>query len=191
MTRLKSCEGCARHVFVIETRCPFCGRELAPGSRSPIFDIRAGMSRAQRYTLVAAVASQTLLACPSSSKSGTHGGTGGMQQGSGGTMLPGTGGQAAAGSGGGGLVQPVYGAPLATGGTGAGTSGTGAGNGGANAGTGGTSGGSGGQGIAVVHYGGIMPPDAGQAGAGDAGEAKDAGHIPVPPYGAIPPLPPK
>ena len=116
MTRLRTCEGCARHVFVTETRCPFCQRELAPASRSPIFDLRASMSRAQRVALVAAVAGQTLLGCSDDGDSGngSQSGTGGMTMqgsGSGGSAsMPGTGGKSGGASGG--IAQPVYGAPI-------------------------------------------------------------------------------
>jgi hypothetical protein len=173
-------------VFVTEPRCPFCQRELAPPSRSPIFDIRAGMSRAQRVALVAAVAGQTLLGCSDESGSGLQTGSGGMgdmQQGSGGTQTAGGGGQGSGGNGG--VAQPVYGAPVTPGTPIPGTGGTG------DEGTGGR--------MAVTHYGGIMPPedagkDAGSADAGDAGEAGGAGQdggraqamygAAIPPYGA-------
>jgi hypothetical protein len=41
-------------VFVHETACPFCGSDCGQESRAPIFDIKAGMSRAQRFAVVAA-----------------------------------------------------------------------------------------------------------------------------------------
>jgi hypothetical protein len=173
-------------VFVTETRCPFCQHALASLSRAPIFDIRAGMSRAQRYTLVAAVAGQTLLGCSNNdAKSGAQGGSGGMQQqGSGGVAMQGTGGGQPIAGNGGGIAQPVYGAPFNPGTGGQGT-------GGAN-----TSGGSGGQALPVPHYGGAVPPpdmdagrDAGRDASADAGDAsaadagRDAGRI-QPLYGA-------
>ena len=194
MTRLRTCEGCARHVFVTETRCPFCRCELAPASRSPIFDIRASMSRAQRVALVAAVAGQTLLGCSDDGDSGNQGGTGGMtMQGSGGTSTPSTGGKSGGASGG--VAQPVYGAPIDPGGSGQGTGGTGfqpmyGGPISPPSGTGGTAG---------PQDGGANMSDDASADAGDASTASDAGQdagrvqalygAPVPVYGA--PIPGK
>lgn len=192
MTRLRSCDACARHVFVTETRCPFCAAALEPVSNSPIFNIKPGMSRAQRFTLVAAVAGQTLLGCSDDPKTGLGNGS---LQGSG------TGGAASnAGTGGAGVAMPVYGAPVAPGtGTG-GSSGSAAGNGGSSGGNG-----SGGKGpIAQPVYGAPIPVDAAVAtDGGDVGDAavdagmKDAGPSVQPVYGApipvygVPPLPDK
>jgi hypothetical protein len=182
MTRLRSCDACARHVFVTETRCPFCSAELAPAT-PPIFDIKAGMSRAQRYTLVAAVATQALIGCSDDPDKGGQQGTGGSaQQGTGG-VAQGTGGAMPI-AGKGGVAQPVYGAPIATGGTG-------------NAGSGGRGqvGGTGGFGGAQAVYGAPIPDDAGMPDAGDAGDEpamKDGGPMIQPVYGVpvygIPPM---
>jgi hypothetical protein len=186
MTRLRSCDACSRHVFVTETRCPFCQTALEPVSNSPVFNIKAGMSRAQRFTLVAAVASQALIGCSDDPKgTGIGRGSGGnTQQGTGGTAQ-GTGGTATAGQGGG-IAQPVYGAPIdpGTGGTNAGSGGRG------NTGQGGVGGG------AQAVYGAPIPNDAGVSDAGDAGDDQpkdDGGRIQpvyggaIPLYGAIPP----
>jgi hypothetical protein len=59
MPRLKTCPACSRHVFVHETRCPFCDGDCSQQARAPIFAIKAGMSRAQRFAVVAAMAGQT------------------------------------------------------------------------------------------------------------------------------------
>ncbi len=52
MTPLTQCEGCARHVRVIEARCPFCGRargaETVP---APMTETPRGLSRALLTTL--------------------------------------------------------------------------------------------------------------------------------------------
>jgi hypothetical protein len=80
MTRLRTCDSCSRHVFVTETHCPFCSAPLAPVQSALIFDLKAGMSRAQRFALVAAVASQTLAGC---SKTHTDTGLGDGNQGPG------------------------------------------------------------------------------------------------------------
>ena len=61
MPRLKTCPACSRHVFVHETRCPFCAGDCSQEARAPIFAIKAGMSRAQRFAVVAAVAGQSAL----------------------------------------------------------------------------------------------------------------------------------
>jgi hypothetical protein len=180
MTRLRSCHACSRHVFVTETQCPFCKAELAPASSVPIYNIKAGMSRAQRFTLVAAVASQALIGCSDEPKgSGTQGTGGSAQQGTGGTAQ-GSGGVAAGsggsiGVGGKGGAQPVYGAPIdpSTGGRG-------------NAGMSGAGG-------AVVIYGGppvldAGTPDAGDAGDGDDQAKNDGGPNVQPLYGGAIPL---
>jgi hypothetical protein len=63
MKRLRSCDGCARHVFVSERVCPFCLTELAPAPERETVPIPSGASRAQRLALAAALGSTTLLAC--------------------------------------------------------------------------------------------------------------------------------
>ena len=170
MTRLRSCDACSRHVFVTETRCPFCQAALRPPSSAPIFNIKPGMSRTQRFALVAAVASQALIGCSDEPKgAGTGQGSGGATQGSGGQ---GAAGSAGLGSGGatpiagkGGGVQPVYGAPFEPGGGGGGSAGAG-------------SGGGGGIGGAQAVYGAPVPTDAGTD-TSDAGDQPDAGVQPV------------
>ena len=178
MTRLKTCQACSRHVFVSEVRCPFCGAVCAEETRAPIFDIKAGMSRAQRFAVVAAVAGQTaLIGCNADDPPGGGGaGAAGMAAVGGG-----------AGTAGGGGAQPVYGAPVQPG----------------QSGTGGSAGG-----VAVPVYGAPVPPDAGTAGRGgsagnDGGTAGSGGSAgggsgkggggaqpvcaPVPAYGLPPP----
>jgi hypothetical protein len=173
MPRLKTCQACSRHVFVHETVCPFCGRECGQETRAPIFDIKAGMSRAQRFAVVAAMAGQTALAgCNAADDPSGAGGTGGAVAGTG---------VGAAGSAGGG-VQPVYGAPIAGSGQ-AGMTG-------------------GGGGVPTPVYGAPIEPDGGTAGSGGAAGAAGAGAAgssgkgggaqpvygaPVPLYGASPP----
>ena len=61
MPRLKTCPACSRHVFAHETRCPFCAGDCSQPARAPIVGIKAGMSRAQRFAVVAAVAGQSAL----------------------------------------------------------------------------------------------------------------------------------
>jgi hypothetical protein len=127
MPRLKTCQACSRHVFVHETRCPFCSGDCSQESRAPIFAIKAGMSRAQRFAVVAAMAGagQTAaIGCnavddpapdtvnvpvygapvPPGSISPPSGGSGGTG------AIAGRGNQA--GTGGGWVGQPVYGAPF-------------------------------------------------------------------------------
>jgi hypothetical protein len=108
---------------VTEVVCPFCEATLSPTPSAPIFDLKGGMSRAQRFALVAAVAGQTLVGC---SKATTPTGTGNGQGTAGQSGVP-TGGQAGttagrAGAGSGqagvtgtagfGLPTPVYGVAL-------------------------------------------------------------------------------
>jgi hypothetical protein len=66
MKRLRSCDSCARHVFVSEQVCPFCLSELAPAADPAPLAIPSGASRAQRLALVAALGTQSLLACADS-----------------------------------------------------------------------------------------------------------------------------
>lgn len=63
MTRLICCEGCSRHVRASELVCPFCQREQTPMPAPPVANIPAGLSRAQRLALAAAMASQALASC--------------------------------------------------------------------------------------------------------------------------------
>jgi hypothetical protein len=63
MARLICCEGCSRHVRASELVCPFCQREQVPAPASPTANIPAGLSRAQRLALAAAMAGQALVAC--------------------------------------------------------------------------------------------------------------------------------
>jgi hypothetical protein len=180
MTRLKTCEACSRHVFVSETRCPFCGALCAAETRAPIFDIKAGMSRAQRFAVVAAVAGQTALVGCNAADEPKGGGAGAAGIG-----------MAAVGGGGGTAgtnVQAVYGAPVPAGQ--------------------GATGGSAGQVATPVYGAPVPPPDAGPAGGGggggeDGGTAGSGGSAgasgkggaqpqpvygaPVPLYGASPP----
>jgi hypothetical protein len=157
MPRLKTCPACSRHVFVHETRCPFCAGDCSQESRAPIFAIQAGMSRAQRFAVVAAVAGQTaLLGCNATDDPAPDPDPGPGQ-----------------------VMTPVYGAPIPPGGiqpppSGAGGNGAIAGNG-SQAGTGGVGVGQPVYGAPFVDagppqpmYGGGLPPvDAGVAGRGD------------------------
>ena len=63
MTRLICCEGCSRHVRASELICPFCQRAQTPTPALPTLNIPAGLSRAQRLALAAAMAGQALAAC--------------------------------------------------------------------------------------------------------------------------------
>jgi hypothetical protein len=60
MPRLRPCDACSRHVFVTETRCPFCQALMPNAPIDRDLAIRSGMSRAQRFAVAAAVAGQTL-----------------------------------------------------------------------------------------------------------------------------------
>lgn len=120
MTRLRSCEGCERHVFVTERVCPFCKRELSPPPAAPAVPFASGASRAQRLALAAALAGPGLTAAAGCSKTTTpgdgvivagataEGGSGGTRAQAGaraeaGTRVP-TAGQ---------IAVPVYGVPVA------------------------------------------------------------------------------
>jgi hypothetical protein len=63
MKRLRSCEGCARHVFETERVCPFCLTELAAVVPRELPAVPIGASRAQRLALAAALGGQGLVGC--------------------------------------------------------------------------------------------------------------------------------
>jgi hypothetical protein len=63
MARLICCEGCSRHVRASELICPFCQRPQARALASPAANVPAGLSRARRMALVAALAGQALASC--------------------------------------------------------------------------------------------------------------------------------
>jgi hypothetical protein len=63
MIRLICCEGCSRHVRTSELLCPFCQRKQTPTPESPTMNVPAGLSRAQRLALAAAMAGQALASC--------------------------------------------------------------------------------------------------------------------------------
>jgi len=169
MPRLKTCPACSRHVFVHETRCPFCAGDCSQQARAPIFDIKAGMSRAQRFAVVAAVAGQSaLIGCnaiddpppetvtvPAYGSPVPPGGILLPPAGSGGSAVAGRGNQAGAGG-------PVYGAPFVDAGApqpmyGGGAPLVDAGVAGSGDEDGGTEAGRGGQGGAQPVYGAAIP----------------------------------
>src|SRR5688500_2868390 len=103
MTQLRTCDGCARHVFVKEKQCPFCGAQLAPAAVRSFGDrLRSGLSRAQRVAIAAALAAPALGACSDDGGGGAGTGGAGGTAGSGGTsgMQAGVGGEAGGGEGG-------------------------------------------------------------------------------------------
>jgi hypothetical protein len=137
MARLRICDGCSRHVFATASACPFCGVSLAEAPVAPVTGIRAGMSRAQRFALAAAVVggvacSEETYATPvygapfDPDAGGVTGGAGGAggesgnpQAGIGGAsgtngVAGASGGSSGAGGAGddGGFSMPVYGAPF-------------------------------------------------------------------------------
>lgn len=139
MSKLRVCDGCSRHVFVSELACPFCGLQLSAAGASVEPKLSGGMSRAQRFAAVAAVAGQTLIAsCSSHDQKGGESGTNAAGSGSAGQAgtasqagaagssgaagsgqggVSGSGGIGVAGTsagagGGGGFAMPVYGAPF-------------------------------------------------------------------------------
>jgi hypothetical protein len=69
MTRLICCEGCSRHVRASEFVCPFCQREQTPMPAPPVANVPAGLSRAQRLALAAAMAGQALASCAKTNES--------------------------------------------------------------------------------------------------------------------------
>jgi hypothetical protein len=128
MNQLRCCEGCSRHVLLSERECPFCRRELAPLPERVLPKLPAGLSRAQRLALAAAMAGQALTACAETTDRGPffppygvplagHAGqvpnAGG---GASGTSAAGRGGAGMTGGGAGrdgGVAIPVYGVPIA------------------------------------------------------------------------------
>ena len=125
MNRLRSCEGCARHVFVTERVCPFCLTELAEVAVRALPAMPSGASRAQRLALAAALGGQGLVGCAQEVAVPVYGAPAplaGNAAPPSGTTPPGQPGPThppAAGRGGsgvpdgGGVAVPVYGAPLA------------------------------------------------------------------------------
>lgn len=99
MTRLRTCDACARHVFAAEPTCPFCHAQLAAAPESAPISVPAGASRAQRLALAAAISSSALLGCAQTDADNA--------QSAGNTS---TAGVPAADPG---TATPVYGAPLA------------------------------------------------------------------------------
>ncbi|HKU40165.1 MAG TPA: hypothetical protein VJR89_18525 [Polyangiales bacterium] len=115
MKRLRSCEGCARHVYASETVCPFCSAALAPSPEPGEVTVPSGASRAQRLALAAALGSSSLLACAQTNTSGlpvSPPQTAGSAP-SGQTGTAGTGAVPPRGAVDAGFATPVYGAPLA------------------------------------------------------------------------------
>jgi hypothetical protein len=106
MTRLRTCDGCSRHVLASESSCPFCQRVLAPAQLLAAPSAPPGLSRAQRLTLAAAaVAGQALAACSSDASQAVP------VYGAPISGAPGAGGSGTAGKGA--VAVPVYGAPVA------------------------------------------------------------------------------
>jgi hypothetical protein len=191
MTRLRTCDACSRHVFATETNCPFCAAALAPVQAAPIFKLK-GLSRAQRFAMVAAVATPLQLAACSNDTGDTGpAGAGGTSAGGTGTGATGANGSAGLGTRGGGTPQPVYGAPLPPG-----TPIPGAGTGGGaqpvygapvfDAGS--PTAGRGGSSAPKAGTGGTDDEDAGTAGAAGRPGPQPVYGAPIPLYGA--PIPP-
>lgn len=138
MTRLRTCDACARHVFATEVSCPFCRAQLVAAPEPAQVTVPAGASRAQRLALAAAISGSALLGCAadgdnaqsadntsSAPAAGRSGGNASQQPG--GTVTPlygspvpgnppsssqaGRVAQPAAGNGS--VEVPVYGAPVA------------------------------------------------------------------------------
>jgi hypothetical protein len=112
MTRLRTCDACARHVFATESSCPFCHAQLSAAPEVAQLAVPAGASRAQRLALAAAISGSALLGCAQdgdNAQSTDNTSTAGA---------PAAGAAAAGRSGGntsqqpGGTVTPVYGAPV-------------------------------------------------------------------------------
>lgn len=124
MKRLRSCEGCSRHVFVTERVCPFCLTELAEAPVRALPTVPSGASRAQRLALAAALGGQGLVGCAQEQTMAINGapvaGTpangapvaGNAAPPVGNPRQPGTPG-AGRGPDDDGVATPVYGAPLA------------------------------------------------------------------------------
>jgi hypothetical protein len=183
MNQLRCCEGCSRHVLISERECPFCQRVLAPLAERVLPNLPAGLSRAQRLAIAAAMASQAMTACAETSDTvavpiygapiaGSSSPAGHGAGGAGGTSTAGRGSDAGK-AGSGPIAIPVYGAPVA--------------------------------GFGMAIYGAPIagqpspkdaaPPDQ-DADSQDAGSARDSGQMvhplygaPSPVYGA--PIPPK
>jgi hypothetical protein len=69
MPQLRACDGCSRHVWIRELKCPFCGCEMTSVAEPPQYIPRTGLSRGQRLVLAAAIAGQALGACAETTKS--------------------------------------------------------------------------------------------------------------------------
>jgi len=110
MNQLRCCEGCSRHVLISERACPFCERELTPLAERVLPNLPAGLSRAQRLAIAAAMAGQAALtACAETTDGSAMPHYGAPLAGNSASGSP-------AGSGGGsgrGVAVPVYGAPVA------------------------------------------------------------------------------
>ncbi|HET8938589.1 MAG TPA: hypothetical protein VFN67_34325 [Polyangiales bacterium] len=116
MTRLRSCDSCARHVFVTEQACPFCRAPLTAAAEPVRVAIPSGASRAQRLALAAAIGGSSLIGCADTGSAtspdevaGSPAPTAGAGGHAGSGTKPPTAGRAA--PPGGGVVVPVYGAP--------------------------------------------------------------------------------
>jgi hypothetical protein len=147
MAELRLCEGCNRHVFASEQRCPFCATSLPALTPKPQTLLQAGLSRAQRYAIAAAVAGTAATSCSKHHEEAPAGEAGspaaGAGRGAGSAGIAGLAGNTAAGSTaagngsgvagtagdpfipqpmyGGGFPQPVYGAPFVDAGSAAGS----------------------------------------------------------------------
>ena len=116
MTGLRSCDSCARHVFVTEQTCPFCKTPLSAAPEPARVAIPSGASRAQRLALAAAIGSSTLVACADTGSATSPNEVAGRA-----ANVAGAGGHAGSGTQaptagkpappGGGVAVPVYGAP--------------------------------------------------------------------------------
>ena len=182
MKRLRSCDGCKRHVFVSERECPFCHLQLTAAPAAADVSVPSGASRAQRLALAAALGGQGLIGCAQA----TSPAEGAPVTANPGMNVPPKAGNAAPAAGGGAtrpvdaglMVTPVYGAPATP---------PGPINPGADAGP-----------TAMPVYGAPLAgqpaprPDAGpadeDAGSSDAGTRRDGGPTVHPVYGAPAPV---
>jgi hypothetical protein len=106
MTRLRTCQACARHVFTSEPSCPFCKTQLAAAADPAAVAIPSSASRAQRLALAAAISGTALLGCAADDPQATDAqATAGASGGSAGQAAPSV-------PPGGGVAVPVYGAPV-------------------------------------------------------------------------------
>jgi hypothetical protein len=213
MNHLIACSNCARHVRASEPSCPFCGAARDPAaSQVPVLP-RGRLSRAATLAFGALVGASALTASCGGDSDNDDEGSGTGEAGEGGDAATpsasgGTGNMPSAS--GGAVAVPVYGAPFPTGGTvgtgGSPTSGGTNSSGGMNqnppatggrrstGGEGGSGGkdepgGAGGEvavGGFVAVYGAPPEPQGGKPAAGTGG---GPGNVPVPVYGASPPLP--